>query len=265
MLAGSNGGIAPASEDGIARLWHDPVLGPDLRALGLEAPDQLGALFLADAAGLARLAGDAPPVDDDHPSRISPHAPSHSQTLPVFQSWMDETRAREAFSASEWVRRVWPAGLRQRTLARFRQQRLVNQRLLATSFGNRNTIDDLHDLLVGSELRSLPLWLLFSDADEQRLASAAAARGERSPAIEYALGLGDLAERRFDSAAERFARVEQNGGSLASTVDAPFQRVFALCLAGRRAEAAAAMRRLQARNPGAAAEFFDAMARLCVP
>ena len=44
---------------------------PELVALGFEVPEQMGALFMGDAAYLAALTAHVPPVTDNYPSRIS--------------------------------------------------------------------------------------------------------------------------------------------------------------------------------------------------
>ena len=72
MLAGSNGAASPVDEAVFRRQWDDPKVGPELRRLGIENPEQLGALFMADAEGLAAFAGSAEPLVDDRPQRLGP-------------------------------------------------------------------------------------------------------------------------------------------------------------------------------------------------
>ena len=43
------------SEEELRRLWKDPATGPDLRGIGIEAPQQLGALFLMDGVEIDRI------------------------------------------------------------------------------------------------------------------------------------------------------------------------------------------------------------------
>ena len=87
----------------IRRQWADPIVGPDLRALGFERPEQLGALFLAGADDLRALTADTPPLTDDRPKRLG-RIPTRSYRLrPVYLPWMNVRRARERFTASEFV------------------------------------------------------------------------------------------------------------------------------------------------------------------
>jgi hypothetical protein len=99
----------------------------------------------------------------------------------------------------------------------------------------------IHGLLVGTRLRALPLWLLGSDADEQRATRAAVARGARGSPIEYRLGLAALADRDFEGAALRFGRVLALGHPARPALHL---RIYALCMAGRLDEAAALADRL---------------------
>jgi predicted membrane-bound spermidine synthase len=261
IVLGSNGGVEPAAEEAFTAQWRDPAVAPTLRAVGLETPEMLGALFLADGDALARLVADAPPVVDDFPERISHRAPVVSETRPEFWSWMDVERARAAFASSAFVARAWPPALRERSLPAFDPQRLVNQWSLWDALGNANTTGDLHALLTRASVVTLPLWLLLSDAQEQEIARRRFAHGDVTPDLEYVLGVGDLSERRYGAAAERFGRAARSD----ARPDAAFLQVYALCLAGRDTEARSAADALAAR-PGAgaaAAEFWGWMERLC--
>ena len=70
MLVGTRDGKGPVGVERVRRQWEDPRVGADLRDVGLETPEQMGALFLADAKALARLAGSEPPVTDNWPGRV---------------------------------------------------------------------------------------------------------------------------------------------------------------------------------------------------
>ena len=71
MLAGTRGLHGPVAEEQFTAQWRDPLVAPELAALGFEQPEALGATFLADAATLAERTRGVPPLDDDHPGRIS--------------------------------------------------------------------------------------------------------------------------------------------------------------------------------------------------
>src|SRR5260370_9922709 len=86
MLAGTRGLRGPVEEGGFTRQWTHPVLAPALRDIGVEVPEQLGALFLAHPPALAHWTRGAPPLDDDHPGHLS----SRYQTLggPTTPAWL---------------------------------------------------------------------------------------------------------------------------------------------------------------------------------
>ena len=78
MLAGTRGLHGPVPEDQFTAQWRDPVVAPELGALGFEQPGALGATFLADAATLLERTEDTPPLDDDHPGAFWPSTPTTS-------------------------------------------------------------------------------------------------------------------------------------------------------------------------------------------
>ncbi|KKK51166.1 hypothetical protein LCGC14_3117690, partial [marine sediment metagenome] len=72
MLVGTRGLRGPVQEAGFRRLWQEPGLGSGLSSIGIERPEQLGALFIGDSEFLAEWTGDTLPLEDDHPHRIYP-------------------------------------------------------------------------------------------------------------------------------------------------------------------------------------------------
>jgi spermidine synthase len=130
MLVGTRGARGPVSAGQFARQWRDPVVGPDLRALGFELPEQFGALFLVDADDLRALTRDTPPLDDDHPKRLGRRATFPRRLRPVYAPWMDVELARERFRASSIVKRLWQEPLRTTSLDYFPHQEVINGHVL---------------------------------------------------------------------------------------------------------------------------------------
>jgi spermidine synthase len=245
MLAGTRDAQGPGTRERFARQWREPAVAAELATLGVETPAQLGALFMADAEDLRAIAGGVPPLDDDHPKRLSRELAGPARALPVYAPWLDADRSRERFARSPLIRRLWPDSLREETLAAFDAQRHVDRYFLRQAGDPLAELAVVHGLLVGTGLRALPLWLLGSDPDEQRAARAAAAKGLGGAPIEYRLALGALAQRDFPGAAQRLGRVLARGGSAHPTLAL---RIYALCMAGRLEEAAPLAERL-ARTP----------------
>ena len=203
MLVGSGGGGTVPSAEEFARQWEDPVVGSKLRAVALESPGHLGALFLGDAAWLAEYTRDTPPLTDDRPYRMSSRFPLkvHPDFLPV----MDAEATRERFLRSEWVARNWPEVWRRDTAAAFREQAITNATLLASYGGPRvPTLALLHEALTRTSLRAVPMLLLATSEVDQGIADRAWARGERRPELEYLFGVRALSRREYAEAARRF-------------------------------------------------------------
>ena len=229
MLVGS-AALGRASEESFARQWQDPVTGPELRSLGFERPELFGTTFLADAPRLRRFTDDTDPLDDDHPMRLSSRFAR--KVDPVYLQMMDATATRAAFEASDWIRKVWPKALRERTLGEFETQRLINRG--SPGYGEPALfISEVEAILTGTPLR-VPVLTAFLTSDvEIGAARRAAARGERDPFIDELLAMDALADRDFSRAADFFLKAER--GDHASELR-PL-RVLSLGLASRLPEA----------------------------
>lgn len=237
MLVGTRHATGPLTAAAIAAPWQRPALAARLREVGFERPEQIGATFIGDAGYLGLLTAGTPPLTDDFPLRLRPVAARPSLSDPayrsdpavmaLFQDVIDPARARRAFAASAFIRRLWPSALVNDTLPFFDTQRIVNRALWEGGAPLRQ-IEDLHAVLTGTTLETLPLWLLGSDDVKQRIAEQSE---ERSGATEYARGLRALAARQYLRAAAHFGEAERRG--LHAATLRPLQ-VYALCLAGDR-------------------------------
>jgi len=210
MLAGTRNARGPLTEEAFSRQWRDPKAGALLRDRGIENPEQLGALFIADAADLRAWIGDVPPLDDDHPGRLSPRVEAlGDSSAQEYWSMMDTDRCRERFFRSPFVRRMWPEDLRERTLRHFDGQKLINNILSRVyAMGSPVGIGELESTLTGTALRTPVLWIMGSGADEQRAAAEALTLGARDPVLDEVAGIGAMADRDYGRAATLFARAE---------------------------------------------------------
>jgi spermidine synthase len=232
MLVGTRHATGPGSADAFRRQWADPEVAAEMSGLGLERPEQLGALFVADARDLDRITSDTAPLVDDFPKRIGDRPPQTIRpTLsPLYRSWTSAGEARRRFEQSALIARLWPAELRAATLPYFEQQAILNRLGFgydATDDAPSNPLEDLHRLLTRTDLRVLPLLLMGTDADLQRIAEAEAESG--TPFVQLQLGMRALADRRYGDAADRFAAAE------AGPAQRPLAlrlRVLALCMVG---------------------------------
>ena len=206
MLVGSRGSTDLVSNEHFAAQWQDPVVGPRLRAAGLEDPGQLGTLFLADAADLQVMLADVPPVSDNYPYRLSPLT-----LLPEDDAWyielMDPALTQARFAQSNLIADLWPAAWRERTLAGFTVQGLINRLLLNTAaFDSPEAFAQLDYLLSKTNLETAVLWRLGASVAEIKIAERNRDT-EKNELLEVA-ALGSLARRDYRAAERGLARVE---------------------------------------------------------
>jgi predicted membrane-bound spermidine synthase len=237
MLVGSRGAKGPVSAETFSRQWSDPAVGARLRDSGLETPEQMGAMFLADASTLRPIAAEAPVLEDDRPHLLSPRVVTNPQD-PFFVQLMDTRGTRDRFARSDLVRRWWPPELRERTLSWFGVQEALNEYFMAMDgFGPSASLRDLEPIVTGTSLRTAVLWLMGSSPAEQRLSDQAASRGVADPLQDLVLGVRHLADRRYEEADKALARAEGRVGS--GHPHLRTWRILARASAGDRAGAAA--------------------------
>jgi spermidine synthase len=236
MLAGTRDATGPLNEPAFSRQWSDPNAGALLRDRGIETPEQLGSLFIADSPQFRAWIADAKPLDDDHPGRLSPQLRPIGDSSLEYWTMMDPDRCRERFLQSSFAHRMWPPELRERTLPFFDTQKVVNRTLSrAYGMGVPVGIADLESTLTRTALRTPVLWIMGSDADEQRAAAEARRQGAREPMLDEVEGIGAMADRDYRHAAECLARAEP----FAAEPDRLRKyRILALGLAGEHEEAA---------------------------
>ncbi len=252
MLAGSRHAAGHVSADSFSKPWVTPGLESDLREVGFESPEEIGATFVGDAPYLRALTAHTPPLVDDFPQRLLPEPGRPSLSDPryrsdpgvagYFQQVIDPAAARDRFASSSFVRRMWPDALIAGTLSAFEDQRIVN-RVLWEGGKPLRQIEDLHYVLTRTTLRALPLWILGTDDVKQRIAEAS---GDQTGVVEYARALRALSGRDYAGAAAFFAGAEQRGlhGAMISGL-----RAYALCRAGQIDTARAIARGIRIADP----------------
>jgi hypothetical protein len=241
ILAGTNGARAPTEAD-FSRPWADPDAGRDLQELGIEQPEQLGALFLADAERLAAWTSGRLPLVDDRPGRLGRGWPGPEDTA-AYRALQQPDACAERFGSSELVRRLWPPGLRERTLAWFAWQGVFNRDFEAAA--RPEALGELWEVLHATSLRVLPLLQLDSEPRIRATARARHLEGGVHPALAFHLGAAALADRDYEAAARFFAAAREVGNPFHSP---RLLRALALGLLDRRAEALAAVEAIPAAS-----------------
>jgi spermidine synthase len=230
MMVGTRGARGPVSAERFTAQWRDPVVSRELREIGLERPEQLGALFIAGPDFLRAQVRDTPPLVDDRPRRILAKGLFPKQLPEDYRLWRDTAASAARFRESPLVAGLWPEPLRTDSVAYFEVQTLINLSAYTRATPLDRAIAGLHDVLTHTDLESPVLWALDSDADVQRVVAQADPALPDEPGVAFHRAAGLLAERRFAAAAEAFARAEVHPewGR-----DAFRLRVYALCLDGR--------------------------------
>jgi spermidine synthase len=256
ILMGTRDARGPVERERFERQWREPEVARELLRIGVEKPEQLGALFLYDAPALRAFSAGTPPLTDWWPLRLSPRLVDLAQVTPAYAKLMDARDAKERFAASPWIARLWPPALREPTLAAFAWQAIFNDAQAVGPGGAQALSMDVVDrVLRETDLVSLPLWILGVGVQDLEAAERAAARGEASAEIAYARGAGRLAERRFEEAAALFAQAAPAGTAPPEgrVRPAPYLRLYALVRAGDSAALESAARELASSEKSSAA------------
>ncbi|MDX1571357.1 MAG: hypothetical protein R3200_12805 [Xanthomonadales bacterium] len=255
ILLGVRGDFAPVDPDHFAAQWMDPVVVPELRELGLEFPEQIGSLFLADDAYLDQVTETTKPVTDDFPLRLTNElepTKAHSQVL---YDLLAARRARARFQESDFYQRIWPDEVAGESLFYFETQRMLNDLVVSGRQRIGNRWHDLQLMLTETELRTLPLWAMGSDVRSLEIVHEALESGDEDPRLTIHLAYEAMVERDYPRAIEYFQQYIQTTPFLEDSV--PLQLSFAHCLAGDLAEARRFFGSLapSGRNPQEWAEF----------
>jgi spermidine synthase len=249
MLMGTREGGPAVSADRFTAQWRDPVVRPELDDLGFERPEQLGALFIADAGALRTWTAGALPLADDFPLRLAPERPITLDRW--YLSFAGVEAAQPRFTESPWIRARWPEEMRSASGPYFEWQAAYDR----LQFWDRaNTLADLDEALNRSSLVTLPLILTGSTPDLQRAARRARAAGNDSAFVWAEEGRAALTHRRYAEAADRLLEARRRS---AGSPTMERLRVYALLRAGRTEEARSVLAGLSATAPeDAAAVLF---------
>lgn len=216
IMLGSRNGLSPADLDRVTRLWREPAIARDISALGFEQPAQLGATFIADAGQIKSWIDASPVLSDSYPKRLAESGPD-TAAMQQYAKWLDTTACAQRFSASEWIRTVWPTALKAESVAQYELQPVLNNELRPDSEAVLRLVDGVLEF---SRLRIPVFWLLGSGVREQKIVDRRLQETGYLPEYAWHLGVRALADRRFEIAAQLFTDSVQFGhdGSLGLAV-----------------------------------------------
>lgn len=198
MLLGSKGGLGPLSLDTLSARWSLSI-GDKMRDIGMEKPEQLGAMFMGDASFLTELTADIKPVSDNFPMRISNDWSGLDQATELKTFLVNPRRRKMAFENSPFVQSVFPTELIQSSLEYFETDSLFVDINLPPAWNTQIPfLEVLVRVLIDTDLVVLPTILLGSSPAEQRLLGEV----EELTSVEHYESAisGALATRRYDEA-----------------------------------------------------------------
>ncbi len=234
MLVGTRNAQGPVPTDRFERQWQEPLVADEMKALGLERPEQLGALFIGDAAYLKEIARDDLPLVDNFPKRILSDSALGRNSSNLFVTLMETDSARARFAESPLIDRLWPQPLIARTLPYFDLQRIINNLIDLSGHPLTKNIEDLHFALTRSKLNAPTLWHMGSNSDAQRVLVTLSSEEMNLPVWQYQLGAHLFSERKFREALGPLLEAEEHEDLFPT---ARLFRIYALCLLQRIDEA----------------------------
>jgi len=222
ILLGVREGGRSVSEDEFRRPWHDPEVAAELDDLGVESPEQLGAMFVLDGKGMLEFTGDIPPLADAFPYMRIPRTLSDLESAYPFL--LDPGPARQRFLASEHIGRLWPEAMVQSSLPHFDARIALHNSMVPRHLAvgpERDMSVELAELLSTTDYRTLVLWRLGTNHDELRLLEAELqqrpASGHPDPRVHRLLGHRALADRDYAAAATHYAAANEREQGDAAT------------------------------------------------
>ena len=200
IMMGINGPGRSVTEDELRQFWNDPATGADLRRIGIEVPQQLGALFLMDGDEIDRITHNIAPLTDLHPKRLTDGPWDDEANHRFALTYFTAPAAFQRFVRSSLSNQIWPETLNSAAAELESFFTIRETRYLSEIVGS-NKLAELDLYLRHSRLRIPILEVLGSDAFRVSIAERVA-RGSETPPLEVMPDLiaGALAQRNIDRA-----------------------------------------------------------------
>ena len=236
IMMGIKGPAQRGQKEEIGRLWGEPATNADLSRIGLEIPQQLGALFLMDAEEIDRITHDIAPLADNYPKRLTDEPWDEQASHHFALTYMEAASAVHRFLRSPLI-----SGFEWETLKEILESCFAfrEMRYRCGTVARCNTLAELDIYLRRSPLRTPVLEVLGSDEFRLAIAERVARNSETLP-LETMRDLiaGALARRNIDEAI-RLLESENTRGVF--SLNDTFLLTYLYCLNGsvQKAEALA--------------------------
>jgi predicted membrane-bound spermidine synthase len=174
MMMGVKNPGKPVDRETFSRQWHDPVVGPELRTLGFDNPEQLGAFFIADGERLQEWIGSALPLVDNFPKRLSPYlVPLPLAEADDYVGFMNDPASSTNFKTSRYIKRLWPASILENTEKYFASARIINElQIFKTTWMRYKDAYYINKCLHDPLLENYITWVLSSNQQAQDIISS---------------------------------------------------------------------------------------------
>jgi spermidine synthase len=226
IMMGINGPGRKVEEEEIRQLWSNSNSGADLRRIGIEVPQQIGALFVMDGAEIDLITRDIAPLTDLYPKRLTDEPWDDEASYRFGFTYLEAPSALQRFLGSTLVKAIWPETLNQSLESFF----ILRQTRYLSEIIGSNKLAELDLYLRHSGLRTPVLEVLGSDGFRLAIAEGVAKKAQAPPLeIMPDLIAGALARRDIDGAI-RLLEEERDRGmfSLSDT----FLLTYLYCLNG---------------------------------
>jgi spermidine synthase len=229
IMMGIDGPGRRVSEDELRELWNDSPTGADLRTIGIEVPQQLGALFLMDGDEIDRITHNVAPLSDVYPKRLTDWPWDDEANHRFVLNYLTAPAAVQRFAHSSVINRIWPETLNP-AAAEMEPFFTVRQTRYFSEIVGSNKFAELDLYLRHSRLRIPVLEVLGSDALRVSIAGRVA-KDSPTPPLEVVPDLiaGALAQRKIDTAIQLLERKKDSG---VLGADDTFLLAYLYCLNG---------------------------------
>ncbi len=229
IMMGIKGPGRKIEAEKLRQLWNDPASGADLRRIGIEVPQQLGALFLMDGEEIDRITHDVAPLTDLYPKRLTDGRWDDEASHRFALTYLDAPSAFQRFLWSPLINRIWPEALNPETAGLESFFNLRQSRYLSEMTGS-NELAELDLYLRRSRLRIPVLEVLGSDGFRLSIAERVAKKSQPPPLETMPdLVAGALAQRDINGAI-RLLENEKDRGSF--SLSDTFLLTYLYCLNG---------------------------------
>jgi spermidine synthase len=226
IMMGINGPGRKVKEEEIRQLWSNADSGADLRSIGIEVPQQLGALFVMDGEDIDLITRDIAPLTDIYPKRLTDEPWDDEANNSFAFRYLEAPSAVQRFLRSNLVKAIWPETLNESLESLF----VLRQTRYLSEIMGSNKLAELDLYLRHSRLRVPVLEVLGSDGFRLGIAERIA-KNTQTPPLETMPDLiaGALARRDIDGAI-RLLEDEKSRGVF--SLNETFLLTYLYCLNG---------------------------------